>query len=423
MTTLKNALSLPKPSKKSRAGAGESLPYLAIGLAAGAGVSSLVAGSAASLGAYFARQVVMPARFRVPDTEILAVIDAGERQEVVLGATVNTTVEGTYGLWFDDGQGFAQVGEVLEYVPGEGSVTRRLNQVYMGDIKQAVNGYWTGSLRPTPDDMGLPFEEQLVPVEGGDAPAWHFPAQTSSTTTAIIIHGRGASRAEGLRAVPALLEVGLNCLVISYRNDGEAPTTPDGRYALGDTEWMDVESAIVHAKSLGAKDIVLVGYSMGGAIALQTTDRSAQAKSVRALILDGPVINWVDVLAHHAKVNRIPSHVGRFGQWLLANKAGRRLTGLASPLNLKGMNWVERADQLRTPTLILHSAQDEVVPYGPSAALAEKNPEMVTLERFTSARHTKEYNVDPERWNKTVKTWLTATLESRREPSSYRSAE
>ena len=46
---------------------------------------------------------------------------------------------------------------------------------------------------------------------------------------------------------------------------------------------------------------------------------------------------------------------------------GRRLTGLAAPVDLKAMDWVSRAVELRTPTLIIHSVDDEYVPYGPSA--------------------------------------------------------
>ena len=403
--------------------AGESVKYAAIGLAAGAGVSSLVAGSAASLGAYFARQVIVPARMRIPDTEILAVIDAGSgRKEIVLGSTDDTVVPGRYGLWFDGGQGFARIGEITEHEPGEGTVTRELLSVDSGDISQAPNGSWTGVQSVDPEGLGLPLEHHAVPVEGGAAPAWWFPAESEKgeRLAAVLIHGRGASRAECLRAVPALHALGISCLVISYRNDGEAPAAPDGRYGLGGTEWHDVDAAILHAKAQGASGIVLVGFSMGGAIALQTNDRSVNAGDIRALILDGPVINWVDVLAHHAQIHRIPPHVGRLAQWLLTNRAGRRITGLAAPLNLKAMNWVERADQLRTPTLVLHSADDEFVPYGPSAALADANAEMVTLERFTVARHTKEFNVDPDRWNRAVSRWLRRTLEARRSPMSYR---
>ena len=132
--------------------------------------------------------------------------------------------------------------------------------------------------------------------------------------------------------------------------------------------------------------------------------------------LDAPVVDWVHVLAVQAKLNRIPSRVGRFGQVLLGHPWGRRLTGLAAPLDFKAMDWVTRAVELRTPTLVLHSVDDDFVPVAPSLELAKRNPEMVTLETFRHARHTKEWNVDPERWERAVRTWLREQLAPRRAP-------
>ena len=255
-----------------------------------------------------------------------------------------------------------------------------------------------------------------IEVDGGTAPAWLVRAPQESGIWAIMVHGRGASRQECLRAVRTARELGMSSLLITYRNDGLAPSAQDGRYGLGSTEWRDVEAAIGFALEHGAREVVLFGWSMGGAICLQTADLSRYHHLIRAMVLDAPVINWVNVLAHHAELNRIPSAVGRYGQLMMSHKLGRRLTGLAAPVDLKAMDWVSRAVELRTPTLIIHSVDDEYVPYGPSAALAEKNPEMVTFETFDRARHTKEWNVDPERWERLVAAWLGQQIAPRPNP-------
>jgi uncharacterized protein len=232
----------------------------------------------------------------------------------------------------------------------------------------------------------------------------------------VMVHGRGASRQEALRAVGPALELGLTSLLVSYRNDGLAPSADDGRYGLGSTEWRDIEAAIEYALANGAEEIVLFGWSMGGAICLQAADLSRYRRLIRAMVLDAPVTDWVNVLAHHAQINRIPSLVGRYGQLMLGHPLGRRLTGLSAPVDLKVMDWVSRAVELRTPTLIIHSVDDEYVPYGPSALLAERNPDMVTFEAFNHARHTKEWNVDPARWESVVKAWLRQQLAPRLNP-------
>ena len=41
---------------------------------------------------------------------------------------------------------------------------------------------------------------------------------------------------------------------------------------------------------------------------------------------------------------------------------------------------------------------------------------MVTFEPFHQARHTKEWNVDPERWEGQVKAWLRQQLAPRLNP-------
>ena len=400
------------------------------GIIGGGAAAGLLAAGSSALALYFARRVITPVRVREEDQEVLAVIRDGRDLQVILKATPDSTVEGVYGFFFDGGRGHARLGRILSYSPAEQTVLREVEAVYSGDLTTARRGYWSGAVHPDPAAIGLPAEEVRIEVDGGTAPAWLVRAAPAADTAAdtpggrplsdvwaIMVHGRGATRQEGLRAVRVARDLGLSSLLISYRNDGLAPSAEDGRYGLGSTEWRDVEAAISYALEQGAREVVLFGWSMGGAICLQTADLSRYHHLIRAMVLDAPVINWVNVLAHHAELNRIPSAVGRYGQLMMSHRLGRRLTGLAAPVDLKAMDWVSRAVELRTPTLILHSVDDEYVPYGPSADLAEKNPEMVTFETFNTARHTKEWNVDPERWEALVTAWLRQQLAPRPTPA------
>ncbi|MFC4397939.1 alpha/beta hydrolase family protein [Arthrobacter sedimenti] len=388
------------------------------GAIAGGSVASLLGAGSSALAVYFARRVITPARQRTADKEVLAVIRDGQKQQVILAADDDTTVDGVYGFFFDGGKGHARIGRIISYSPAERTVLREVEAVYSGDLSTARWGWWSGATYPDPAAVGIPAEDVLIPVERGEAPAWLVRAKGKARTWAIMVHGRGATRQEALRAVGPVLELGLTSLLVSYRNDGLAPSADDGRYGLGSTEWQDIEAAIDYALAYGAEEVVLFGWSMGGAICLQTADLSRYRHLIRAMVLDAPVIDWVTVLAHHAQLNRIPSLVGRYGQLMLGHPLGRRLTGLSAPVDLKVMDWVSRAVELRTPTLIIHSVDDEYVPYGPSALLAERNPEMVTFETFNHARHTKEWNVDPERWERLVKAWLRQQLAPRLNPGS-----
>lgn len=412
------------PTRASHAPSSDSQPLpRALWALAGAGgalaLASAAAASSSALAAYFARRIVTPERVKAEDEEVLAVQGEGAERRVILRATAETRVEGEYSLFFDRGAGHVRLGPLEDYAPEESTVTRPVLAEYSGDVAKAVRARWSGFVYNSPADLGVPFEDVMLPLDVGTAPAWYVPAEDTGgagKTWAIMVHGRGATRGEGLRAVATARALGMPSLLISYRNDGEAPSTPDGRYGLGMTEWRDVEIAIQYALGAGARDVVLFGWSMGGAISLRTADSSVLREYVRALVLDAPVVDWVDVLAYQARLNRIPSGVGRLGQLLLGQPWGRRLTGLAAPLDFKAMDWVARAVELRTPTLVLHSVDDDFVPVGPSLELAKRNPEMVTLETFRHARHTKEWNVDRERWEATVHSWLADTLAPRHVP-------
>lgn len=370
----------------------------------GVAVGSAVLGAGSVwLGAatYFARRVLTPDPFRPDDTTIHVI----HSDSVTLGATVDTVVPGRYGLWLDGGAGHARIGEVLEVDKRHDRVRRRLLGVDSGVLQPGparFNGYYYS--QDPQRDLGLPAEDVVVPAALGPMPAWVVPPESGCTGSrwAILVHGRGARRYETLRAIPALHRAGLTCLVPSYRNDGEAPHGPDGRYNLGLSEWRDIEDAIRMALARGAEEIVLVGWSMGGAIVLQLLDRSPLAAHVSRVVLDGPVVDWADVLGHHAALHSLPVPVSRLAGTIMGSTLARRLVGVHERVDVAQTNWVQRAEELSHPILLVHSRDDEFVPVGPSEALAAARPDLVHFEPWSLARHCKEWNTDPRRWERVV---------------------
>lgn len=275
---------------------------------------------------------------------------------------------------------------------------------------------------PPAQSLGLAHQDVEVGSELGPMPAWYVPAGAApagagppggadpGTDWAILVHGRGASREECLRAVRPLHDLGLQVLVPTYRNDIDASAGPDDRYHLGDSEWRDIDAAIGWVVARGGRRVVLCGWSMGGAIVLATASRSTQASRIAALVLDAPVVDWRSVLDHHAATHRIPLPVNRIGQRMLRNPLGRRAAGLAGPVDVRALDWVARADELTQPTLLIHSDQDEYVPNGPSMALGRARPDLVQVEPWRQGRHTKEWNTDPERWERALTDFVRLRL-------------
>lgn len=354
-----------------------------------------------------ARRVVTPPQRKIEDARVLAV-DEGSTT-ITLSASPDATVPGRYGFWFSRDTGHARLGDVL--LRDEATVTRLVEEVSFGDLRRATHGRFGSWFYLRPEELGYPAESVLLPTELGEAPAWMIPAEPrrdDADKWVIQVHGRATQRQEGLRAIPLFRQAGYTSLLVSYRNDGDAPFSTDRRYALGTSEWHDVEAAIRYAVEHGARDVVLMGWSMGGAIVLQAVTRSPLAKVVRGVVLDSPVIDWVDTLEFQARMLRLPALFARAAMWLIGAPWAPFFTGQEKAIDLDRLDFVAHADELTLPMLILHSDDDGYVPSTASRALSEARPDIVTFVPFRVARHTKLWNYDPDRWTAAIAGWLAA---------------
>lgn len=371
--------------------------------------TAVAAVAATPIAVALARSILVPPARRDEGTGIVSIDH--ERGTMTFRRTRDAVTDGRLSFWFHDAAGHARIGSIVSETPR--TVTRELLRVDFGDIDTAHRGRFNGWFYLNPSDLGLEVENVDIETELGPAPAWLVrPEQSTVPADAhpwvIMIHGRAVKRAETIRAIPVFRAAGYTSLLVSYRNDFEAPSTEDGRYSLGDTEWKDVEAALAFAQGRGATSVVLMGWSMGGATALQTVMRSRLSDMVVGLVLESPVVNWVDALDFQAQSKGVPKFMSSIVYSAMQNPWGRPLTGLKNPIDLRRLNFVRRAAELDVPTLILHSEDDGYIPFGPSRDLAQARPDIVTLELFDTAGHTKLWNFDPERWSRAITRWLTA---------------
>jgi pimeloyl-ACP methyl ester carboxylesterase len=371
----------------------------ALGLGA---ITALGSVAGAAFVAAVARKVVTPPVAAAEGLRVLAVgIDT-----VTLSSTPESRQPGNYGLWFARGSGHARIGRVVTST--KHTVTRELLGVDSGRLTRDTRARIGGWFYSTPASLGVRHSNVTIATPVGDAPAWLIPAAASTGTWMIGVHGRGVRRAEALRGVPVFRRNGYTSLLVSYRNDGDAPASDDGLYALGDTEWEDVDAAMAYALDHGATDIVLMGWSMGGATVLQAATRSAHAHAVRGIVLESPVVDWVTALRHQGRALG-PANPFRTGALqVLSRSWGGRMTGQLRPIDLARLDFVGRAAELTVPILLLHSADDTFVPVTASRALAKLRRDIVTYDEFTVAGHTKLWNYDAARWEGAIDRWLRA---------------
>ena len=386
----------PRPSAATL---GRSIRLAVIVLAAGLAGVAAVAG-AVSL--RMARRVVTPAA-REQDTRIVDLDTAA--QTITLTRTPDTRLPGRYGLGT---QSYVKLGTVLAET--ETTVTRKLLTEIDETARLEQAATFSGWYFDRPEQLHIPFTDELIGSPLGPCPAWLFPAPDaqapSAETWVIQVHGRGTTRAETLRAVSLFHRLGMPVLVVLYRNDGGAPRSRAGTYGLGATEWRDVDAAVGHALRHGARRILLMGWSMGGALVLQLSLNSVHSAAIAGIVLESPVTDWRLVLEYQAKLLHLPAPVSGMALGALQSNFADLFAGTDAPISFEELDASARADELRHPILILHSDDDGFVPSGGSHRLASERPDLVTLEGFTGARHTKLWNYDEARWSQAITTWL-----------------
>lgn len=310
------------------------------------------------------------------------------------------TKEGVFGLRWADGSGrlgaiqtvtgdrVERVFEVLEgQPPREGTAVQLLSRVFQGD----------------PSAVGVAFEDVIVAGELGGYPAWFVDGPAK--TWAVVVHGNSMTREDGLRILPVLAEEGYPTLVISYRNDPGAPEDPSGKLRYGAAEWRDLESAVRYALDGGARDVILVGFSMGGGIVASFLERSGLADSARAAILEAPMLDFGRTVDDNASREELPlvglplpSSLTAVAKWMASLRFG---------VEWEELDYLAHADELDVPILLIHGEEDEDVPIATSEDLAERRPELVTFVRVPVAAHMEAWNVDPRTYERTVATFLS----------------
>jgi uncharacterized protein len=341
---------------------------------------------------YYAGQILAPGEGRLV-TAAITVQMVGD-DTVTLNRTPDSVLPGRYALRSGNG-GFAQVGEIV--AEDMGSVTRVLfpplnGSLAVGDVVVLETAFYPAD----PDEaFGFAVEEVLLQGELGAYPA--YVTKRENDRWAILVHGRGGTRRECFRMMRLLHERGISSTAITYRNDDGAPSSPNGLYALGATEWRDVVPAARYALDQGARELVLVGFSMGGQIVSQFLHEATEADRVGATILDAPVLDWRPVLYEAAQARRLPGFLTDLALAVAQVRAN---------ISFAALDQVARADEFDVPILLFHGTADLAVPIATSEEFAIARPDLVRFVPVSGAGHVGSWNVDPDEYSQAVGEFL-----------------
>jgi fermentation-respiration switch protein FrsA (DUF1100 family) len=201
------------------------------------------------------------------------------------------------------------------------------------------------NLVATPADIGLGYEDlTLTTVDDEKLHAWFVPA-VEARGTLLFFHGNAGNISHSLHSLEIFHELGLDVLIIDYRGYGQSTGRPSERGL-----YRDADAALlylVEERGIPRERIVVFGRSLGGAVAANLASR----ERVGALILESVFTSVPDI-----------------GSELYPFLPVRLLVRYRydTPKALETVN---------APVLVIHSQDDEIIPYAHGRAIYEAAPE------------------------------------------------
>ncbi len=193
----------------------------------------------------------------------------------------------------------------------------------------------------TPEQIGLKFEGVFFEAEDhAKLHGWYLPAK-SARATLLFLHGNAGNISHRLESLAIFHELGLNVFIFDYRGYGHSLGRPSelGTYLDAVAAWR----YLTRKRGIPANEIIVFGRSLGGGIAAWLAARHPP----RALVLESTFTSVEDM--------------GRYMfPWLPVRLLARyRYDTLA---NLR---------YVRCPLLLVHSPDDDIVPYSQGRRLLE----------------------------------------------------
>lgn len=196
-----------------------------------------------------------------------------------------------------------------------------------------------------PSDAGLRYDDVLFRTSDEVAlHGWFIPAEESSGEVLLFFHGNAGNISHRLGSIRIFHDLGLDVFIFDYRGYGRSEGKPseeglyaDGRAALG----------FLLEKGYSPEDVIAFGRSLGGAVAAKISSETPPA----ALILESTFTSLAAMASRAAPLFPV--------RFLLRSgyRTDRILPGI------------------RCPVLVVHSPEDDIIPYCNGTKLLELAPE------------------------------------------------
>lgn len=205
------------------------------------------------------------------------------------------------------------------------------------------------TLTATPKDAGFDFEDVTLETSDGlKLHGWYVPA-AQARGVVLFLHGNAGNISHRLDSIAIFHELGLDTLIIDYRGYGQSQGKPSeqGTYLDAEAAW----HYLVNDRGVAADRIIVFGRSLGGAVAAWLANQYTPA----ALIIESSFSSALDI-----------------ARKLYPFMPVRLITRLEFPVSL-------HVSRLQCPLLVVHSRDDEIIPFTMAEAIYESAAEPKSL--------------------------------------------
>ena len=217
-----------------------------------------------------------------------------------------------------------------------------------------------------PADLELEGDEVTFNLGDGSAsPGWIVKGAAADGPVAVVVHGHRDSRYGSLYRAQMLRPYVRATVVFDLPGHGDA-AAPSCK--MGQREPTDVVAVLdgLPPELVEGRGVVLLGYSMGGVIAVQTA--AAYADRFAGVIACAPYRVWDEGLRGQMRRRRLP-------QWPMVGLVGLALRLAGGRLGQRpGFDLAADAARFADPLLVLHGDADDICPLDAGRRVAEAAP-------------------------------------------------
>jgi len=222
-------------------------------------------------------------------------------------------------------------------------------------ILLSLYGFWIATHPPryktnlTPKDLGWKFEEiNLTTSDNIKLAAWFVENQQKSNKVVIVLHGYPFDKANIL-GWSQFLHKDFNLFFFDFRYFGDSQGSMT---TVGFHEQKDLEAALDYLQKRGVENIGLMGFSLGGGVALMT---AASDNRIKAIVSDSAFANvdlMIDEYYQNLSVLKYPL-IPLTKLWALV------FVGI----DTDKISPEKSAESIKIPVLLIHSKKDQVIPF------------------------------------------------------------